>query len=86
MQLDINRKIIIQKNFDLVKEKHIFLKIKITYKINNVWYVFSAFIGDNLVCANKWGMLNYGIFLRSHQCHSFFHLLLLLNLEFKSTF
>lgn len=52
MQLDINRKIIIQKNFDLVKEKHIFLKIKITYKINNVWYVFSAFIGDNLVCAN----------------------------------
>lgn len=40
MQLDINRKIIIQKNFDLVKEKHIFLKIKITYKINNVWYVF----------------------------------------------
>lgn len=55
MQLDINRKIIlvIQKNFDLVKEKHIFLKIKITYKINNVWYVFSAFIGDNLVCANK---------------------------------
>lgn len=53
MQLDINRKIIIQKIFDLVKEKHIFLKIKITYKINNVWYVFSAFIGDNLVCANK---------------------------------
>lgn len=40
MQLDINRKIIIQKNFDLVKEKQIFLKIKITYKINNVWYVF----------------------------------------------
>lgn len=40
MQLDINRKIIIQKNFDLVKEKHIFKKIKITYKINNVWYVF----------------------------------------------
>lgn len=40
MQLDINRKIIIQKKFDLVKEKHIFLKIKITYKINNVWYVF----------------------------------------------
>lgn len=40
MQLDINRKIIIQENFDLVKEKHIFLKIKITYKINNVWYVF----------------------------------------------
>lgn len=40
MQLDINRKIIIQKYFDLVKEKHIFLKIKITYKINNVWYVF----------------------------------------------
>lgn len=40
MQLDINRKIIIQKTFDLVKEKHIFLKIKITYKINNVWYVF----------------------------------------------
>lgn len=40
MQLDINRKIIIQKIFDLVKEKHIFLKIKITYKINNVWYVF----------------------------------------------
>lgn len=50
MQLDINRKIIIQKNFDLVKQKHMFLKIKITYKINNV---FSAFIGDNLVCANK---------------------------------
>lgn len=25
MQLDINRKIIIPKNFDLVKEKHIFL-------------------------------------------------------------
>lgn len=40
MQLDINRKIIIQKNFDLVKEKHIFLKVKITHKINNVWYVF----------------------------------------------
>lgn len=40
MQLDINRKIIIQKKFDLVKEKHIFLKIKITYKINNIWYVF----------------------------------------------
>lgn len=40
MQLDINRKIIIQKKIDLVKEKHIFLKIKITYKINNVWYVF----------------------------------------------
>lgn len=40
MQLDINRKIIIQKNFDLVKEKHIFKKIKITYKIDNVWYVF----------------------------------------------
>lgn len=40
MQLNINRKIIIQINFDLVKEKHIFLKIKITYKINNVWYVF----------------------------------------------
>lgn len=40
MQLDINRKIIIPKKFDLVKEKHIFLKIKITYKINNVWYVF----------------------------------------------
>lgn len=40
MQLDINRKVIIQKKFDLVKEKHIFLKIKITYKINNVWYVF----------------------------------------------
>lgn len=40
MKLDINRKIIIQKKFDLVKEKHIFLKIKITYKINNVWYVF----------------------------------------------
>lgn len=40
MQLDINRKIIIQKNFDLVKEKQICLKIKITYKINNVWYVF----------------------------------------------
>lgn len=40
MQLDINRKIIIQKKFDLVKEKHIFSKIKITYKINNVWYVF----------------------------------------------
>lgn len=40
MQLDINRKIIIQKKFDLVKEKHIFLKVKITYKINNVWYVF----------------------------------------------
>lgn len=40
MQLDINRKIIIQKNFDLVKEKHIFLKIKITYKIYNVWYIF----------------------------------------------
>lgn len=39
MQLDINRKIIIQKNFDLVKEKH-FLKIKITYKIYNVWYIF----------------------------------------------
>lgn len=40
MQLDINRKIIIQKKFDLVKEKQICLKIKITYKINNVWYVF----------------------------------------------
>lgn len=40
MQLDINGKVIIQKKFDLVKEKHIFLKIKITYKINNVWYVF----------------------------------------------
>lgn len=40
MQLDINRKIIIPKNIDLVKEKHIFFKIKITYKINNVWYVF----------------------------------------------
>lgn len=26
MQLDINRKIIIQKKFDLVKEKHIFFK------------------------------------------------------------
>lgn len=40
MKLDINRKIIIQKKFDLVKEKQICLKIKITYKINNVWYVF----------------------------------------------
>lgn len=48
MQLDINRKIIIQKNFDLVKEKHIFLKIKITYKINNVWYVFRLLLGTIL--------------------------------------
>lgn len=48
MQLDINRKIIIQKKFDLVKEKHIFLKIKITYKINNVWYVFRLLLGTIL--------------------------------------
>lgn len=48
MQLDINRKIIIQKNIDLVKEKHIFLKIKITYKINNVWYVFRLLLGTIL--------------------------------------
>lgn len=48
MQLDINRKIIIQKKIDLVKEKHIFLKIKITYKINNVWYVFRLLLGTIL--------------------------------------
>lgn len=48
MQQDINRKIIIQKNIDLVKEKHIFLKIKITYKINNVWYVFRLLLGTIL--------------------------------------
>lgn len=41
MQLDINRKIIIQKNIDLVKEKHIFLKIKITYKL----IMFGTFFG-----------------------------------------
>lgn len=33
MQLDINRKIIIQKNFDLVKEKHIFFKSKSLIKL-----------------------------------------------------
>lgn len=41
MKLDINRKIIIQKNFDLVKEKHIFLKSKSLIK----FIMFGTFFG-----------------------------------------